>query len=56
MTKKRSWEILRDEWKIFSRASKILVGTGHPTASARHWVPISSFPPFRSRDKPVPDV
>ena len=38
MTKKRSSEILRDEWKIFSRASKILVGTGHPTASARHWL------------------
>jgi len=36
MTRKRSSEILQDEWKIFSRASKFLVGTGHPTASARH--------------------
>jgi len=36
MTNKKSSEILRDELKIFSRASKILVGTGHPTASARH--------------------
>src|SRR6218665_113331 len=31
-----SSEILREEYKIFWRASKNLVGTGHPTASARH--------------------
>src|SRR6218665_806824 len=36
MTKKRSSEILREEYKIFSRASKNLVSSGHPTACARH--------------------
>jgi len=35
-TKKRTWQILREEYKIFSRVSKNLVGIGHPTASARH--------------------
>ena len=37
-TKKRSSEILREEYKIFSSASKNLVVPGHPTASARHCI------------------
>ena len=34
---KKSSEILREKYKIFSRAPKNLVGPGHPTASARQW-------------------
>jgi len=38
MTNKRSSEILRDEWKIFSIGIQDPLGTGHPTASARHCI------------------
>jgi len=40
-TKKGSSEILREEYKIFTRASKNIVGPGHPTASARHWFSVT---------------